>query len=128
MTKQNEAVFPFENGKLQIIYENDCFLIAAGKVKSDDNSKISIGVRWCVSNLSSGIKHRGFPYMQGDSGITKCWFIIPNDLAIYLLMGIKDRKQNVIENAQNKIYEVLQILIKQEQERVNAQRIRNEKI
>lgn len=114
MTKQNEAVFPFENGKLQIIYENDCFLIAAGKVKGN----MSIGVRWCVSNLSNGIKHRGFPYMQGDSGITKCWFIIPNDLAIYLLMGIKDNKQNAIEDAQNKIYEVLQTLIAQEQERV----------
>lgn len=118
MTKQNEAVFPFENGKLQIIYENDEFKIAAGKVKGNNNP-ISIGVRWCVSNLSNGIKHRGFPYMQGDNGITKCWFIIPNDLAIYLLMGIKDKKQNAIEDAQNKIYEVLQILIKQEQERVN---------
>lgn len=123
MTKQNEAIFPFED-KLQIIYENDCFLIAAGKVKGN----MSIGVRWCVSNLSNGIKHRGFPYMQSNDRLIKCWFIIPNDLAIYLLMGIKDRKQNAIENAQNKIYEVLQILIKQEQERVNAQRIRNEKI
>lgn len=112
MTKQNEAVFPFED-KLQIIYENDCFLIAAGKVKGN----MSIGVRWCVSNLSKGIKHRGFPYMQSNNGIKKCWFIIPNDLAIYLLMGIKDRKQNAIKNAQNKIYEVLQTLIAQEQKR-----------
>ncbi len=118
MTKQNEAVFPFENDKLQIIYENDEFKIATGKVKGNNNP-ISIGVRWYVSNLSNGIKHRGFPYMQNNNGITKCWFIIPNDLAIYLLIGIKDNKQNTIKDAQNKIYKVLQTLIAQEQERVN---------
>lgn len=114
MAKQNEAIFPFENGKLQIIYENNDFQIAFGNVKGDGD-KISIGVRWRVSEISKGIKYSGFPYMQGNNGITKCWFIIPNDLAIYLLMGIKDRKQNAIKDAQNEIYKVLQTLIAQEQ-------------
>ncbi len=109
---KDKVIFPFlDNGNFQVIYENNDFQIASGNVKGDGN-KISIGARWCVSEISKGIKYSGFPYMQGDKGITQCWFIIPNYLAIYILKSIKDM-------VQDKIYEVLQTLIMQEQERVN---------
>lgn len=113
----NEVIFPFENDKFQAIYKNDDFQIASGKVKGDGNL-ISIGVRWCVSKISNGIKYRGFPYMQNGDNLTQCWLIIPNDLAICLLTNIKDREQkNDCKIEKDKIYEVLQTLIAQEQNR-----------
>lgn len=102
---------------LQVIYEDDGFLIASGKDK-DYTQYMSIGIRWRRSRSEEPNKQNptGFPSARGRG----CWCIIPNDLAICLLTNIKDRTQSKnCKIEKDKIYEVLQILIKQEQERVN---------
>ena len=116
MIDTDKVKFPFEDDKLQEIYENNDFQIASGKVKGDGNL-ISVGVRWRVSKISNGIKYRGFPYMRSNDNPIQCWLIIPNDLAICLLTNVKDREQSNIKIKKDKVYEVLQTLIAQEQNR-----------
>lgn len=115
MIDNGGALIPFlDNGNFEVIYENDCFLMACGNVKGDGNL-ISIGVRWRVSTIRNK-NLDGFPITQN---FKKCWLIIPNDLAICLLTNIKDREQSgICKIEKDKVYEVLQTIITQEQNRI----------
>lgn len=109
---EKDSQYPF-----QVIYDNDGFLIASGEDR-DWLGRMSIGIRWRRSRSEEPNKQNplGFPNVRGFG----CWCMIPDDLTICLLTNIKDRTQsNTCKIDKDKIYEVLQILIQQEQERVN---------
>ena len=119
MIDSGKATIPFldKDSKypFQVIYENDDFLIASGEDK-DYTQYMSIGIRWRRSRSEEPNKQNpiGFPNVRGLG----CWCMIPNDLAICLLTNIKDRAQSdICKIEKDKIYEVLQTLIAQEQKR-----------
>lgn len=119
MIDSGKAIIPFldKDSKypFQVIYENDDFLIASGEDK-DYTQYMSIGIRWRRSRSEEPNKQNptGFPSVRGLG----CWCMIPNDLAICILTNIKDRTQSKnCKIEKDKIYEVLQTLITQEQKR-----------
>lgn len=99
------AVFPFNKvGQETILYKNTSpneeFAIASGydidyNTNYPNNPILSVGVRWLISRNErkkkpNKIKFTGFPSM----GVTSCWLIMPDDLAICLLNYIKSKSSS----------------------------------
>lgn len=93
MDELGGALVPFikdsKNHKLALLYKCDYFLIVSGEDKDYPN-RISIGVRWRKSRNEDANKPNplGFPLTRNT---IKCWFIMPDDLALCLLNHIKDK-------------------------------------
>ena len=95
---------------LTLLYENDGFKIASGEDK-DYTKRISIGIRWHRSRNESNQNPLGFPLTRGT---IKCWFIMPDDLALCLLNHIKDSNECVNKDETNKAIQELTKQIKGE--------------
>lgn len=93
MDELGGALVPFlkdsKNYPLALLYKCDYFLIVSGEDKDYPN-RISIGIRWRKSRNEEDNKLNplGFPLTRN---MIKCWFIMPNDLALCLLNYIKDK-------------------------------------
>lgn len=96
--------------KPTLLYNSDDFLIVSGE---DEAYKgyISIGVRWHRSRNEEPNKQNplGFPLTRGT---IKCWFIMPEDLALCLLNHIKDSSECVNKDETNKAIQELTKQIK----------------
>lgn len=101
----NSAITPFikdsKDYPLTLLYENDGFKIACGEDK-DYTGYLSIGIRWHRSRNESTSSQNplGFPLTRG---VNKCWFIMPQDLALCLLNHIKDSSACVNKDATNRV-------------------------
>ena len=93
MNELGGALVPFikdsKNYPLTLLYSCDDFLIVSGEDR-DYSGYMSIGIRWRKSRNENDNKSNplGFPLTRGT---IKCWFIMPEDLALCLLVCIKDK-------------------------------------
>lgn len=116
MNDLHGAIVPFlkdsKDYKPTLLYKSTYFLIASGEDKDYPNRR-SIGVCWRKSRNESDSKPNplGFPLTRGAH---KCWFIMPNDLALCLLNHIKDSSECVNKDETNKAIQELTKTIKGE--------------
>lgn len=116
MNDLHGAIVPFlkdsKDYKPILLYESTYFLITSGEDKDYPNRR-SIGVRWRKSRNESDSKPNplGFPLTRGT---IKCWFIMPEDLALCLLNHIKDSSECVNKDETNKAIQELTKTIKGE--------------
>lgn len=116
MSNSLGAIAPFlkdsKDYKPTLLYKSTYFLIASGEDK-DYAGYRSIGVRWRKSRNESDSKPNplGFPLTRGTH---KCWFIMPDDLALCLLNHIKDSNECINKDETNKAIQDLTKQIKGE--------------
>ncbi len=116
MNDLHGAIVPFlkdsKDYKPILLYESTYFLIASGEDKDYPNRR-SIGVRWRKSRNESDSNQNplGFPLTRGT---IKCWFIMPEDLALCLLNHIKDSNECINKDETNKAIQELTKQIKGE--------------
>ena len=107
MSDLHGAIVPFlkdsKDYKPTLLYKSTYFLIASGEDK-DYTGYRSIGVRWRKSRNESNQNPLGFPLTRGT---IKCWFIMPNDLALCLLNHIKDSNECINKDETNKAIQEL---------------------
>lgn len=103
------AIVPFiknsEKYPLSLLYNSDDFLIVSGEDRDYEGYR-SIGIRWRKSRNESDEKQNplGFPLTRGT---IKCWFIMPEDLALCLLNHIKDSSACVNKDETNRAIQEL---------------------
>lgn len=101
------AIFPYNKiGQEIILYDNinkqpqpkDYFTIASGyDCKDPQNASganvSSVGIRWTISRNDSQ-QNKQPPIGYPNRGITPCWFVLPDNVALCILTCIKNHSSN----------------------------------
>lgn len=113
MTNIVSVKVPFKH-EPTLLFVYDEFLVACEVDKDYEKEGMSVGIRWNSSrNEKNSSNPMGFPVTINKESI-RCWFKLPNYLAIPFLSSLLGRAQECYPNGEMQIVKTIQKLVEQD--------------